>query len=123
STLVRYYKDWYRPDLMAVIAVGDFDPAMIEKEIEARFGDLKNPATPRPRPNGGVPAADGTRVSIETDREMGATTVQIQNLIAHRPEASKRDYRRLLAEQLYTGILNERLASIARRPDAPYMQA
>jgi len=30
---VRFYKDWYRPDLMAVIAVGDIDPATIEKEI------------------------------------------------------------------------------------------
>ncbi len=123
AALLRYYNDWYRPDLMAVIAVGDFDAAAIEKEIQAKFGDLKNPDKPRPRPSGGVPKAGGTRVSIETDREMGGTTVQIENLVAHRPEASKRDYRRLLAEGIYTAILNERLESISRGAEAPYMQA
>lgn len=123
EALVRYFKDWYRPDLMAVIAVGDFDAATIENEIKARFGDLKNPAKSRPRPAGGVPEQKGTRVSIETDREMGQTAVQIHNVIARQPEASKRDYRRLLAQQLYTGILNERLDSIGRRPDAPFIGA
>ncbi|HSD86248.1 MAG TPA: insulinase family protein, partial [Kofleriaceae bacterium] len=116
-------KDWYRPDLMAVIAVGDFEPAQIEKEINAHFGDLKAPATPRPRPQGGVPPAQGTRVSIETDKEATSTSVTIDNLVPHRPESSKKDYRRLLAEQLYGMILGERLSSIARKPDAPFIQA
>ena len=49
--LVRFYKDWYRPHNMAVIAVGDFDPAALEQAIAARFGDLVEPAQPRaPRP-------------------------------------------------------------------------
>jgi len=123
DALYRYYKDWYRPDLMAVIAVGDFDPAEMEKEIKARFGDLKTPSSARKRMNGGVPEAKGTRISIETDREATGTTVSIENPVAHRPEASKRDYRRLLAEQIYTEILNERLASIARKADAPFIGA
>jgi zinc protease len=123
ETLVRYYKDWYRPDLMAVIAVGDFDPATLEKEIKARFGDLPKAKSPRKRPSGGVPEAKGTRVSIETDREATGTSVSIENLVPHRPESSKRDYRRMLAEQLYSAILNERLASLARRPDAPFINA
>ena len=123
DALVRYYKDWYRPDLMAVIAVGDFDPATIEREIKARFGDLPRAKSPRPRPSGGMPEAHGTRISIETDHEATRTTVSIENPVAHRPEASKRDFRRMMAEQLYTAILNERLASIARRPDAPFIAA
>jgi len=123
ETLVRYYKDWYRPNLMAVIAVGDFDPEAMEKEIIQRFQDLKNPANERKRPSGGVPEAKGTRVSIETDREATATTVSIENPVAHRAESSKKDYRRLLSEQIYTGILNERLASIGRRGDAPFITA
>ncbi|MEO7735740.1 MAG: pitrilysin family protein, partial [Kofleriaceae bacterium] len=76
--LHKFYQDWYRPDLMAVIAVGDFDDVgAIEKEIEARFGDLKNPATERPRIVAGVPKADGTRVSIETDRELPSSVVSV----------------------------------------------
>ena len=123
DTLARFYKDWYRPDLMAVIAVGDFEPAAIEKEIQTRFADLPKPSHERIRPQGGVPVATGTRVSIETDREVPATTVTVSNLLAHRPEASTRDFRRLLGEQLYTMILNERLGTIARKPDAPFIGA
>jgi zinc protease len=122
--LVKFYKDWYRPDLMAVIAVGDFDDVgAIEKEIQTRFGDLKNPASPRARLAAGVPKADGTRVSIETDRELPATVVSVFNILPHRAEASARDYRRIVVEQIYQSILNERLGAIARRPDAPFVAA
>lgn len=124
EALVRYYKDWYRPDLMAVIAVGDFpDPAAIEKEIAARFGDLKGPAQPRPRPAAGVPKADGTRVSILTDREMPLQVVAVYNTLAHRPEATRGDFRRIIAEQLYQAMLNERLQALGRRPGAPFQAA
>jgi zinc protease len=123
DTLYRFYKDWYRPDLMAVIAVGDFDPAAIEKEIQARFGNIAAPPNERPRPAGGVPVATGTRVSIETDKEAMGTTVNVVNLLPHRLSQSKKDYRRLVGEVLYSSILNERLASLARKPDAPVVVA
>lgn len=47
--LRRFYKDWYRPDLMAVIVVGDFDKAQMEREIRERFGKIPAAAKPRPR--------------------------------------------------------------------------
>jgi hypothetical protein len=85
DTLVRFYKDWYRPDLMAVIAVGDFaDVAAIEKQIVAKFGDLAKPATPRPRPSAGVPAATGTRIASESDRELPISAVGVGNLTEQR---------------------------------------
>lgn len=122
--LYKFYKDWYRPDLMAVIAVGDFDDtAAIEREIRARFGDLKNPEHERARGAAGVPKATGTRVSIETDRELPSTTVAVYNLFPHRPESSVKDYRRLVVEQVYQSILNERFAAIARRPESPFVGA
>ncbi|MGN6110488.1 MAG: M16 family metallopeptidase [Kofleriaceae bacterium] len=124
DTLVRYYKDWYRPDHMAVIAVGDFDdPAAIEKEIVAKFGDLKSGGDMRPRPAAGVPKASGTRVSIETDREMPGQVVSVYNILAHRPEATERDFRRIIVEQVYQQILNERLQSLSRRKEAPFAMA
>src|SRR5689334_19979853 len=43
EALRRFYNDWYRPDLMAVIAVGDFDPARVERQIRKQFSGLKNP--------------------------------------------------------------------------------
>src|ERR1700722_15448148 len=50
DALVRFYKDWYRPDLMAVIAVGDFSADDVEAKIKQEFASLKPAATPRPRP-------------------------------------------------------------------------
>ena len=123
DTLYRFYKDWYRPDLMAVIAVGDFDPAAMEKEITERFGGLPSPKNERTRPGGGMPEATGTRVSIETDREMTGTVLTIENLLPHRPNASRNDYRRLIAEELYGAILNERFATLARKSDSPFIAA
>jgi len=122
--LVRFYKDWYRPDLMAVVAVGDFgDTAAIEKEIVAKFSDLQNPAKERPRPSPGAPAAGGTRVAIETDRELPVSLVAVGNVVAHRPNATRQDFRRALSEQLYQLMLNERMQTISRRPDAPFAAA
>jgi zinc protease len=124
DALYRFYKDWYRPDLMAVIAVGDFkDPAAVEKEIEKKFADLKNPEHERVRPDGGVPPATGTRVSIETDKEVPTARVDVINFMPHRPESSKKDYRRLVVEQVYDAILNERLQTLARKPESPFVQA
>ncbi len=122
--LVQYYKDWYRPELMAVFVVGDFaDEAAIEAQVKTVFGDLKNPEKPRARPTGGVPEAKGTQVSLIQDKEMPLTLVQVQNVFAHRPEASGKDYRRYLAETLYAQIINERFDSLSRKPEAAYQGA
>ena len=49
ADLERFYRDWYRPDLMAVIAVGDFDSEIVESLIRKAFSDLENPPDLRPR--------------------------------------------------------------------------
>ena len=123
DTLYRFYKDWYRPDLMAVIVVGEIEPAAIQKEIEARFGDLKNPAPERPRTKAEVPKADGTRVSIVTDHEATSTQVSVYNLVPTRSRASRKDDRRMVVEQIYQALLAERFAALRRKPDAPFIAA
>ena len=123
DALVRFYKDWYRPDQMAVIVVGDIDPAQIEKTIQAQFGDLKNPANERAHLAGGVPKADGTRISIETDKELPEARVEIYNMVPHRSNASRRDDRRLLVEQIYMTIVNERFAQLRRKQETPFTDA
>lgn len=123
DVVARFYKDWYRPDLMAVIVVGEIDPAQIEGEIQKRFGDLKNPATERPRAAAGLAKATGTRVSIETDKEATNTEVGVYNLVPTRGKASRKDNRRQLVEALYAALLNERYAVLRRNPDAPFLSA
>ena len=46
--ILKFYKDWYRPDLQALIVVGDINVDSMEKKIKALFGDLKNPPNERP---------------------------------------------------------------------------
>src|SRR2546421_1735024 len=53
--LRQFYKDWYRPDLMAVVAVGDFDKAAIEKMITPHFASIPATSKPRKRPVFDVP--------------------------------------------------------------------
>ncbi len=123
AALFRFYKDWYRPDNLAVIAVGDFDPKALEDELRARFGDLTNPAKERQRVPGGVPKPDGTRISIETDQELPGPQLEISNLIPHRPAATLADLRRSMVEELYTRVMNERFGVLTRRPNAPFVGA
>jgi zinc protease len=123
DALVRFYKDWYRPDLMAVVAVGDFEPGDIEGQIQREFASLAPSATPRPRPNITLPPHAEPLVSVETDPEATSTTVALLTQMPHRPEATRSDYRRVLAERLYASMLSSRLDEIRRRPDAPFLFA
>ncbi len=123
EAFLRFYRDWYRPDLMAVVAVGDFSPDEIEKQIATEFGDLKNPSSPRPRPTVPVPPHKDVLVSIETDPELPTTRVSVLGKMPHRPERTVRDFRRQAAERLYQSMLNARLDEIRRRPDAPFVSA
>src|SRR3954470_18276854 len=66
--LKKFYEDWYRPELMAVVAVGDFDKAAIETLIKTHFGSIpKSPAT-KLRPAYNVPDHPGTLYAIATDK-------------------------------------------------------
>lgn len=124
DTLVRYYRDWYRPDLMAVVAVGDFDAADMVARIEKEFGTLASAAASRPsRPTVALPSHEQTLVSIETDPEMPTSSVAIVSKLPHRPESSARDFRRRTAERLYHTMLNARLDELTRLPDAPFLSA
>ena len=123
DTLVRYYKDWYRPDQMAILAVGDFDQAQIEKEIATRFGDLKNPDKPRPRTVVPVPHEHPTAVTIAQDPELPWSSVTVFDKMDHRPETTKGDYRRFIVENLYHVMMNARFAELGLDPAAPFTSA
>ncbi len=119
----RFYRDWYRPDLMAVIAVGDFNPDRIEQLIREHFRELRSPENPRPRGRFPVPGHDGTLFKIATDPEYPVSTVEIIYTQEAEPLNTVDDYHQRLTDYLFYGMLNERLAEIARRPDAPFLGA
>jgi zinc protease len=119
----RFYRDWYRPDLMAVVAVGDFDKREVEKMIIDRFGRLTNPASPRPRTQFPVPAHAETYAVVATDPEAPNSTVVMYSLLPPREQRTIGYVRDLMVQRLYLAMLNARLGEIAQKPDAPFVFA
>lgn len=117
----QFYKDWYRPDLMAVIAVGDFDKAAIEKLVTADFGTLPEATSPRPRQTFDLPDRADTGYSINTDKETTTTSVEIDTLLPARPQGSIGVYRQKTVDRLFAGMLNARFGELAQKPDAPFV--
>src|SRR5262249_48238062 len=121
--LKQFYTDWYRPDLMAVVAVGDFDKAAIEKMITAHFASIPAAAMPRPRQEFDVPDHAETSYAIASDKEMSATLVELQTLLPSRPQKTVADYRQQTVDSLFSGMLSARLAEIRQQPNAPFINA
>jgi zinc protease len=120
---LEFYRQWYRPDLMAVVAVGDFDVKQMEALIIEHFSKLKNPTDAPKRPMPLVPDHPGTLFSIETDPELSSTMVQIACKHAYSPDNSAADYRRDLVESIYSRMLNQRLSERVQEANPPYLGA
>jgi zinc protease len=123
AQLRAFYEKWYRPDRMALIVVGDFDPAEVQKQIVARFSALRKPATAAPPRTYPIPPHATTRVSMVTDPETQQSTVTILQKRPVEIETRVGDYRRSLVENLVFQMLNARFAEIAREPSAPFLGA
>lgn len=121
ETIKAFYQDWYRPDLQAVIAVGDFDPKRVEALIKQNFSQLKNPAAEKPRTKYSVPAAPGTAVKIVTDPEYPYTIAQI--IVKHPGTVTKTtgDYMQQVRVQLFNQMLNARLNELLQKPNPPFL--
>lgn len=120
SQVRKFYDTWYRPDLMAVVAVGDYDPAKLEALVKDRFSGLRNPRNAPARTIPTVPGNDSTLVSIATDKEQPVSTIEVLYKHPTAPMRTMADYRALLVRRLYNQMFNSRLNEIARKPDAPF---
>ena len=123
DTLRRFYRDWYRPDLMAVVAVGDIEPAAAEKLIREHFGKLKNPSPARPRTYAEIPRREDTEAVVVTDKEAGGNSILIRYPVQPvREPDTVRGYREQLVENLFTGMLGMRLAELAQQAEPPFLR-
>jgi zinc protease len=123
NRLTQFYKDWYRPDLMAVVAVGDFDRAAVEQMVVAHFAKLARPDQPRPRPIYDIPDRPGTTFAILSDKELPGTAVEIDGLLPAREQGTVGVYREKMVDRLFSGMLNARLSDMTQKPDAPFVSA
>ena len=121
--LTRFYRDWYRPDLMAVIVVGDVDRAAAVKMITSQFSSLTNPSPVRPRLTFDVPERPGTRYAVITDKETTATSVGITNLRPARAQDTVGGYRDIMMDGLFGNMLDARLDELTQRENPPFLRA
>lgn len=121
--LTRFYRDWYRPDLMAVIVVGDVDRAAVARLIAQHFQSLTNPSPERPRVAFDVPEHPATRYAVVTDKETTATVVQVSNLRPARKQDTVGGYRDILLDQLFSDMLGARLDELSQAENPPFLEA
>lgn len=119
--LLRFYRQWYRPELMAVVAVGDFDKDKVEQLIKTHFSKIK--AGSATRPLHPVPDHDSTLISIVTDKEATVAAVSVYNKLAAQDEKTIGDFRMMLARQLFTQMLNARLRELTQTANPPFIGA
>lgn len=120
----RFYHDWYRPDLQAVIIVGDIDVAQTEALIKEYFSGLKNPENERPRFNATVNARTENQAMVVTDKEATNYFVEIDYpTIPTKPSVSLNDYRKDLIKELFASMINDRFSELTRSANPPFLYA
>ena len=123
ARLRAFYDTFYRPEKMAVVAVGDMDQQKLEAMVKTAFSGLKARSAPPPERKVDVPLHKETLISIVTDNEITQSSV---SLVRKRPRGGSEtvgDYRRSLLQRFFEQMLNDRLDELARKPDAKFLGA
>jgi zinc protease len=122
ETIKKFYADWYRPNLMAVVAVGDFDVAEVEAKIKAHFGKLKNAKNPRVRDVVELPTRQQSEGLVVTDKEATNAVLQIFYPYGKSKDAVNiSDYRASIVEGLLQSMLSERMTELTQKPNPPFV--
>lgn len=120
ATIKRFYEDWYRPDLMAIIAVGDFDLQWMEEQIKSRFSKVPVKENPRKHETYKIPSDPTTRFAICTDEEATFSNIRVMYRHPHMAVKTVEDYQKSLARSLYNRMLNARMIEIQQQADPPF---
>jgi zinc protease len=117
----RFYHDWYRPDLQALIVVGDVNVDQMEKIIKAKFSDLKNPKNERPRTKYSIPLTGADHFIALTDPEQTQTVLDVMIKQPELPIHTAAQYRLAMIRSLYNAMMSERYNELTRQADPPFL--
>ncbi len=122
--LVNFYKTWYRPDMQAIVVVGDVDVAYVENKIKEMFGALPKAENPKAKDVIKVPDNQEPIVAVFTDKEYPNTSINV----FFKGEPLPKEYRGLgmavvmdIYKSMITTMLDERFNDIATKPNAPFL--
>jgi zinc protease len=119
----NFYKDWYRPNLQTVIAVGDFDVNEVEKLIIANFSELKNPANERARTYYSIPDNAQPLIKIATDKEQPYNVAQVIYKQKQGPVKTEADYKTQMIQGMVNNMLGARITELTQKGTAPFLFA
>ena len=123
DALRRFHKDWYRPDLMALVVVGDVNVDEMEQKIKANFSKYQNPANARKRVDYDMPNHKETLISIATDADATSSSAQfyIKDDGPAKADVTVNDYQKSIVEQLAATIVNNRLQELTNSEKPPFI--
>ncbi|MBQ9655189.1 MAG: insulinase family protein [Prevotella sp.] len=121
-----YYKKWYRPDLQAIIVVGDFDIDKMEKKIKKVFSPIPMPKNAAKREYYPVTDNDSMIVVIEKDKEQPIALCHLYQKRDATPDNEKNSLsylRSSYVDDLIGTMLNDRLSELRQLADPPFQSA
>jgi len=118
-----FYKDWYRPDLQAVIVVGDINAAEVEAKIKTMFGNIPAKQNPRKKEIYGIGSNKEPLVAVCTDKEATGSEVMLIRKHKHAPMKTVGDFRQQLCIDLYNTMYDARLEEMVQDPKCPFLHA
>lgn len=121
ETLKRFYRTWYRPDLMAVIVVGDFDLDKMEAEVKSRFSKVPVTQNPVARPIIEIPQSNGVKAKVLTDKESQFNMIQVLFKHDNLEVKTEADYKNAVARDLVAGMITDRLDELKAKGDSPML--
>lgn len=121
ETIKKYYRDWYRPDLMAVVVVGDMNKNWLEETIRSIFSEIPKAMEPRERIIYPIPDVDEVLFSINSDAELPQSSISLYYKFPVSKIENVKDYREELIQNLYNGMLNSRLNELTQNPEPPFL--
>jgi zinc protease len=120
----RFYKEWYRPNLMAVIVVGDIGNKEAEELVKKHFAHLKNPANPRPREMASLNPYAQNKAIVVTDQEATNYSIAVYySAIPSKQSSTLGEYRNDIVKQLFAGLVNQRLRDLTQKENPPFLAA
>lgn len=123
DVLRKFYRDWYRPDLQAIVVVGEFDPEEIEQRIRQQFSDLVKPDNAPKLPEFPVTLNGRKTFNIVRDEEIKTVALQLYCKNKITPLLTDKDFREGITVQLFNDMLSKRIELLHRHSDPPFLQA
>ena len=123
EVLRRFRNQWYRPDLQAVIVVGDFDQKKMVNLIKEKFSTIPKKTNERKKENFSIPGHKETLIKIVTDKEATYSSAAVHIKHPMVIEETVGGYRQLIVQNLYNQMINLRLSEITQQEDPPFVSA